>query len=424
VSRRATRTLALTAAALCVTAVAAGSASAAKVYVSGSAPVVAGGKSCAQPGFKTVQEGIAAAAGGTVNVCAGTYTEQVTITGPVKLNAVSGVGTATLQMPASPALSPTACDTKAGSEEQIDEVSICTTGAVSMTGITVEALVPLSSCQYGLNAIFVAGGATLKSTSQTIDGASTTLNSAKGCQHGIAVRVGSASKSETGHAKIKGATISGYEKNGPTVSGPSSTMSISSSTITGEGPSPYIAQNGIQIGFGGQGNVKTTSVSGNECEVASCGATGEQASGVLYFQAAPGNKLSGSTIKENDLGVYYASGSATVPASPDVTVSQDVLTSNRYEGVLLEEGRALLSADTINGSGRVGIDLYQASYQESSSQSSAKNMHISGQSEAAIKVESDKEPGDIAGRFEITSSTESGNGSLLINESNNFEVIF
>ena len=81
-------------------------------------------------------------------------------------------------------------------------------------------------------------------------------------------------------------------------------------------------------------------------------------------------------------------------------------------------------SDTINGSGRVGIDLFQYEGQKSASESTAKNMHISGQAEAAIKVESDKQPGDIPGKFVITNSTESGNGSVLINESNNFQVIF
>jgi hypothetical protein len=404
--------------------VATGAASAATVYVSNSSPVVIGGKSCAQPGFKTVQEGVIAAAGGTVNVCPGTYTEQVNIAAAVKLTAVSGVGTATLAMPASPAESPSVCDTKAGSEPQIDEISICTPATVTITGLNVEALIPLPSCTDGLNAIFVAGGGTLKASNMVINGASTTLEAAKGCQHGIAVRAGSASKEEVGHASLKGVTVKGYEKNGPTATGVGSTLAISSSTVTGEGPSPYIAQNGIEIAFGGGGTVKSTTVTGNDCNVASCGATGEQASGVLFFEAKPGSQVIGSTIRENDMGVYYASGESTVPANPEVSISKDVLTSNRYEGILLEEGKASLTSDTINGTGRVGIDLYQASYQTSSSESSATKMKISGQSEAAIKVESDKEPTDKPGKFVITKSTETGNGALLINESNNFEVIF
>jgi nitrous oxidase accessory protein NosD len=400
------------------------SAGAATIYVSASSPVVAGGKSCAQPDASTVQAGIAAAKGGTVDVCAGTYTEQIAITEPVKLTAVSGINTATLEMPAAAVDSTTACDTQEGLQQK-DEISICTGGKVSITGLDVKALIPLETCAEGLNGIFIGGGGTLKATSITVDGASTTLNAYKGCQHGVAIAVGSKTPAEVGHASLKNVTVTGYQKNGPTVRGKGSTMAISGSTITGEGPSPYIGQNGIEVAFGGKATIKSTSVSGNECSLPGiCGAEGEQASGVLFYEAAPGSSVSGSTVSENDLGVYYSSGSKTLPSAPEVSIAKDVLTSNRYEGVELEEGKASLKTLTINGSGRVGIDLYQADYQESASESVATAVKISGQSEAAIKVESDKQPGDIAGKFLITKSTETANGSLLINDSNNFEVIF
>jgi hypothetical protein len=398
-------------------------ASASTVYVSNSSPAVVGGKSCAQPDYGTVQAGIDAAKGGTVNICPGTYTEQIEISGAVKLTAVSGVGTATLAMPAEAANSKSSCDTKEGLEQK-DEISICTSGTVTMTGLDVEAIIPLATCQYGLYGIFIGDGGTLKATGDTIDGASTSLNADKGCQHGVAVEVGSKTPAEIGHATLKGVTVEGYEKNGPTVKSPGSTLSISGSTITGEGSSPYIAQNGVEVAYGGTATIKSSTVSGNECSIETvCGARAEQASGVLFYAAGAGSSLTSSTVRENDLGVYYASGKSFVPASAEVAISKDVLTSNRYEGVLLEEGKASLKSDTINGSGRVGIDLYQASYQTSASESSASSTKISGQAEAAIEVESDKEPSDIAGKFLITKTTATGNGSLLINESSNFEVI-
>jgi hypothetical protein len=421
-SRRTSRALALVVPTLCFMVVSVSAASASTVYVSNSAPVVAGGKSCAQPAASTVKAGIVAAAGGTVDICSGTYTEQIEISTGVKLKAVNGVGTATLAMPSNPATATSSCDTKEGLAQK-DEISICAAGTVSITGVNVEAIVPLETCGFGLNGIFVAGGATLDATSMSIDGASSSLNSFKGCQHGIAVDVGSASHNEVGHASLKSVTVDGYEKNGPTVSGAGSTLAITNSTITGEGPSPYIGQNGIEVAFGGKGNIKSTTVSGNECNVGSCGAEAEQASGVLFYEAAPASNVTSSKIEENDLGVYYAAGESN-PSSPDVTVSKNVLTSNRYEGVELEEGKASLSKDTINGSGRVGIDLFQYEGQFSASESAATKMTISGQSEAAIKVESDKKAGDIPGTFTITNSTETGNGQLLINDSNNFAVIF
>jgi len=422
-SRRSRRVLAVTLPVLCSLAITA-SADASKVYVSSNAPVVPGGRSCAQPAFNSVQAAIGAAgAGGTVEMCPGTYTEQISIIEPVKLTAVSGIGTAKLVMPAGAGDSTSACDTKEGLQ-QIDEISICTSGSVSITGIAVEAIIPLETCAGGLNAIFVGGGGTLKANGVTVDGASTSLNAYKGCQHGIAIEVGAAAQKEIGHAALKNVTVSGYEKNGPTVKYAGSTLTVTGSTITGEGPSPWIAQNGIEVAYGGQGTIKSSTVTANECDVASCGAEGEQASGVLFYQAAPGSTVGRSSVNDNDLGVYYASGSASVPASAEVTILKDLLTSNRYEGIDLEEGKASLNSDTINGSGRVGIDLYQYEGQLSASESTASSMKISGQSEAAIKVESDKLAGDPPGKFVITKSTETGNGSLLINDSNDFEVVF
>jgi hypothetical protein len=408
-------------------AVAASAADASKVFVSGSAPAVPGGKSCTEPRFNTVQAAVSSGAT-TIEVCSGTYTEQVAIAGPTKINAVNGTGSATLAMPESPSRSESACDTKSNEEEgplnQADEISICTSGTVSLTGIDVAAVIPLETCENGLNGIFIGGGGTLTASHISIDGAGSSVAAFKGCQHGIALRVGSASREEVGHAAVKSSTISGYEKNGPTVSGAGSTMSIKSSTITGEGPSPYIAQNGVQISFGGQGTVQSTTISGNECNAASCGPTGSQGAGVLFFEAAAGSKLMTSTVSSNDMGTYYASGSSTVPASADVTLQKDTLSGNRYEGVVLEEGKALLSGDTINGPGRVGIGLYQFEGALSASESSASKVAVNGQSEAAIKVESDKQPGDIPGKFTTTHFSHSGDGMVLINESNNFEVTF
>jgi hypothetical protein len=417
------RRVVVTFAGLCsLLAVTAASASAA--YVSQSAPPVAGGKSCVAPTYSTIQEAINAGAG-TVNVCPGTYTEQLSITKAVKLNAVNGAGTATVAMPAGAGFSTTSCDLAVG--EQKDEISICTSGTVAITGLNVEAIVPTAGCEtqiFDLNGIRVAGGGTLKATNVTINGASTSVAGLKGCQYGLAVAVGDAGiePAQVGHAILSKDTISGYQKNGPTVSGAGSTLTVSASTITGSGPSPDTAQNGIQVAFGGQGTIKTSTISGNECNVGSCGATGEQASGVLFYEAATGSKVVSSKIDENDLGAYYASGSATVPATPDVTLSKDVFTSNRYEGVLFEEGKASMVKDTINGSGRVGIDLFQAKYQNSAIESASTESKITGQSEASIIVESDKDAADKAGKFTFASGTAAA--PVLINESNNFEVIF
>jgi len=419
----------LTIAALAVAACAAlgagaATASASTLYVSNSAPPVVGGKSCAQPNYSAIQAAITAGgAGAVIKICPGTYTEQLEITNSVTLTAASGVGTATIAMPQAPAYSGTSCDILAH-PEQIDEISICTSGTVTINNLNVQALFPNATCAGELYGIFVGEGGTLKATGDTVDGASTTLPALKGCQTGVAIEIGNKTPAEVGHAVLKNLTIYGYQKNGPTVKSPGSTMTITGSTITGEGPSPDIAQNGIEVAYGAKGVVNTSSISGNECNVPVCAVNNEeQASGVLFYQSASGSNVTSSTITNNDIGAYYGSGSATVPAMPAFTLSKDGLTNNRYEGVVLEEGKASLKNDVINGTGKVGIDLVQLASQLSALNSSATSTKVEGQ-ETAIKVESDKSALDIPGKFTFATGTLSGNGTILVNESNNFEVIF
>jgi hypothetical protein len=405
----------------------AGSASAA-LFVSNTVPVVPNGKSCAQPAYSKVQAAIEAAApGATVNVCNGTYTEQLEIKQKVKLNAINGAGTATLAMPESFTLSTSACDTKTPLKN-VDEISVCTSTSedkVTITNLTIEALVPIACTPEALYGIFVAGPGTLKATNDTIIGANTTLAGDHGCQHGVAVDVGSKKAKEVGHAVLTGMNISDYEKNGPTVAEAGSTLTVSGSTITGAGPSTETAQNGFEV-FGGKGIVTNSTISGNECEEGgACGPeplTQTQSAGLLFIEPEAGSKVSGSHIQGNDMGAYYASVSNVVPAAPQVTMSKDVFTSNRYEGVLLEEGKASLGTFTINGSGNIGIDLLQANYQGSSSESSAIGGKIENQSKAAIEVSWDGES-DPPGKFKY-SGTFKGNASVLIDPSPNFEVIF
>jgi nitrous oxidase accessory protein NosD len=405
---------------------AAAGASAATLYVSNSAPVVAGGKSCAQPGYSAIQAAITAGgAGANISICPGTYTEQLAITKTAKLSAASGAGTATIAMPASPAKSTTECDTLEGLV-QTDAVSICAPGdVVTLTGLDVEAVVPIETCAGALNGIFVGEG-TLKATNVVVDGASTSLDAYKGCQHGVAIDVGSIEPTEVAHAVLKDVTVFGYEKNGPTVSGVKSTMSVTASKVTGEGSSPWIAQNGIQVAFGARGTIKSTTISGNECSIPGpCSATNleNQGTGVLFYEAATGSSVTNSTFQENDIGAYFDSTSEETAPSPEVTFTKDVLTSNRYEGFVLEQGKALLSKDTINGSGDVGIDLVQSKTQTAPSESSATHTKVEDQAEAAIKVESDKSSEDKPGSFDFTDGTFSGDATVLDNESNNFEVV-
>jgi hypothetical protein len=407
-------------------------ANAASVYVSNSTPVVPGGKSCTQPNYSTVQGAIDALksiSNPTINVCPGTYTEQLTIKKALKLSVAGTAGSAKVVLPASPADTKTECDEAPGTGEfqpDQDAISICTPGTVSITGLTVEAKWAGNVCDDSLYGILVAGGATLKASNVTIDGAGAfPIN---GCQGGVGIQVGMhwTKPAEVGHATLKGVTVTNYQKNGITIEGKGSTATIGTTTVKGAGETTQIAQNGIQVSGGGQAKIKSSKISGNECDNANCGPEGfsqSQSTGLLFFGAATGSSVTSSTLEGNDIGAYYYSESESQPASPELLLSKDAFTGNRYEGVVLDQGDASLKSDTIGGPSEVGIEIYQYAAQSLASQSSASNVKIEGVG-TGVRVASDKAAGDKPGQFKFSKSTFTNDTTVLNNESSNFEVIF
>ena len=60
--------------------------------------------------------------------------------------------------------------------------------------------------------------------------------------------MGATGAAATGH--IKNSSIRKYQKNGVVVSGPGVSVNVNGNTVTGEGPTTRIAQNGIQVSRG------------------------------------------------------------------------------------------------------------------------------------------------------------------------------
>ncbi|MGA2007337.1 MAG: hypothetical protein ABSH27_07220 [Solirubrobacteraceae bacterium] len=390
--------------------------------------------SCATASYNTIQSAInVAPVGATINICAGTYTEQLTITQSVSLVAVGAV---TVQLPASPANSETACDNAPGNgpyEPDQDGVVICGTATVNITGITVDAAWAANTCSDSLYGILVAGGATLNFTSSSVTAAGAVpLN---GCQGGVGIQVGMAwtTPVEVGHATLRDDSISGYQKNGITVDGTGSSADIDDTTVTGIGATTQIAQNGIQISNGAFGAIAGSTITGNECDYPSvCGSDmlyDTQSVGVLFYGPAPGSSVTASKIDNNDEGVYNEEDSPRAPALPVVSINGDTL-SNRYEGVVLDQGWAAITGDSISG-GNVGIGVLQYSSltfppdfgQTYAANGTATLDVIRGAAVAAVQVESDDAPtGDYRGALTVILSDLRGNAARVVNNSLNYSV--
>ncbi len=379
--------------------------------------------SCAHPKYSSIQEGLSSTAA-EVNVCNGTYTEQLRIEHSVTL---AGNG-ATVDVPATPQKSETSCDAASeagdGLEDQ-DLISICTPGIVKIAGLNVHAIWPGSpdgpgeSCAYNLYGILVAGGADLQLHSTTVTGAApSTIN---GCQYGVGIQVGMsyAVPAQAGVAKLTSDVVSGYQKNGITIDGTGSSAKIVSVGVTGAGETAVIAQNGIGVQLGAKATISGAIISANECDNPSCGPevlTQYQAEGVYFYGAAAGSSLKSSRLSANDAGVEAYDTGSTAPGKAPVTILENRFTDNRYAGILLNQGLTKASGNEISG-GDVGIEAIQLAGAPFGTVGSGSEDTITGASQWALEGVSDLTAGDQPSSLTISKSAISGNPGPTVEES-------
>jgi hypothetical protein len=216
-------------------------------------PSVAGlDTSCTFPGFNTIQAAVAASnPGDTIVVCSGVYDEQVTVGKNLTL---AGSGNAIIQAPA--ALVP-----DANGKNEVVEVN--NGASVTMSGFTVAG--PSAGGQELDTGIAVHNGATLDLSNTTVRGIHDNPTFT-GAQHGEGIRVGTPRYDTTpqvGHATINNVAVLDYQKNGIVIAGTGSTGKITNTTVTGQGQTPVIGENGVEVVDGAAATLSTTTMRDN-----------------------------------------------------------------------------------------------------------------------------------------------------------------
>src|SRR6202000_1978525 len=193
-----------------------------------------------QGGYTTIQSAINAASNGdTILIGAGTYQEQVLVNS--KNGTTEGVrGKVTGEAPDSTSLH---ASFNAGGQDKYAVIGV-ENGDVTIDNLTVDGL------GQG-NAPGAAGGDfngnAYRNASGEITGSSVTgiIDSPfDGAQHGNAIAAFDTNGS-TQNLEIDNNTISDFQKNGMKLSGDGLTVDVHGNTVTGEGATSTIAQNGI-----------------------------------------------------------------------------------------------------------------------------------------------------------------------------------
>jgi hypothetical protein len=308
--------------------------------------VVVGSCKTGLTSYSTIQSAVnAVPAGSTVEVCPGTYPEQVTINGKslTVIGVLSGTTDAAVLIPPSGGLAANAIDFsgKPVAAQLFVENAI----GVTISHLTVDgAGNALSGCGTNLIGIYYqnSSGKIMDDVArnQILD------PSDQGCGVGLGIDVESDSGAPA--VTIANNSIHNYQKNGITAGGPGTgggpVMTITGNTVVGIGATPAIAQNGIQIGFGATGKVTGNFVID---DIYTGGTVG--ASGILIY-ASTGITASSNSVESTQFGIAAASDPASGPADNSIINSNHIGGTRTFDAIDLCSNGNTADSNAISGS--------------------------------------------------------------------------
>lgn len=287
------------------------------------------------PGMSIQQAVDAAVSGDTINVAAGTYTEQVFIGKSLHLIGENR-DTTIIQAPAT---------IPVASSPDSTVVKIFGAGVdVELTGFTIAGPGPGGCGTIGEGIVVRDDAHANIHDNKILDIRDEPFS---GCQNGVAIMVGRTSWSTSGTADITNNIISGFQKNGIAVINTGSSANISGNTITGAGATTVIAQNGIQISGGA-----SATITGNTVEDISWTLNASWVSTGFLLSDAGTVNMSGNTISDTQVGVYSI--------NTDGTYSNNIITATSagtgtppagIYGLILDGGTVTATGNTMTNDG-------------------------------------------------------------------------
>jgi parallel beta-helix repeat protein len=292
-----------------------------------------GSTECPNAQFNSIQAAVdAASPGAMIKVCAGTYTEQVTI--PPGKDDLTLYSVPDLQAIIHAPLAFVG-----------HKAIVWVNGAQNATirHFTIEGpgSGPCDSIEEGVRVD--AGGSALITDNHITNIHDTPFG---GCQNGIGIRIGRNADSTYASATIVHNLIDNYQKGGIVVDGqlasgaPASHAEVAYNQVQGVGPTPAIAQNGIQVSRGAVANVHNNTVTGNAYAPQTVTSVGI----LLFEDSSPDTQVSHNDVYANDEGIgLYTTTNTTISHNnahdnlsgdglfADTDTAGNVISYNRFE---------------------------------------------------------------------------------------------
>jgi nitrous oxidase accessory protein NosD len=277
---------------------------------------------CPNAAFTQIQAAINAAnPGDHIRICPGTYAEQLTIAKPLNIDADNGailqpgpiVQNTTSLFDASPIAT---------------AILVADTTDVSIRGLIVDGINNgVSQCGPDLIGIMFrnASGAVADSAIKSF----TLRAGLAGCQSGTGIFVQSGA-GQTSTVSIDNCTIHDFQKNGVTGNEIGTTVFVQRNVVTGIGPTPAIAQNGIQIGFGAKGAIRRNIVTNSLYSLCTAVATCQAVATDILVTQSDGIEVSGNKAGLSQVPIFIDGNRACV--FDNKTFAVNVFDDIRIEG--------------------------------------------------------------------------------------------
>jgi hypothetical protein len=300
---------------------------------------------CPNAGFSTIQSAVnAASPNDRINVCPGTYAEQVKVTKPLT---IQGIEVANQHLSLIMPTAVVANSTSTATGFPIAAIVLVEgTDRVTLTHLAVDgANNALGDCATNLVGIYYrnASGTINDVAVRNIELAPALF----GCQVGFGILVQSGGGGRS-RVEILDSSIHDYQKNGIVASEAGTEVFVSRNAVSGVGATPLIAQNGIQISFGAKGIVENNSVINhiysqctavNNCSFVS--------TNILIFQS-DGVRVFGNTTGNAQVNIFYSGDRGEVHFN---TIQQSPV----FDGVALIGNNNRAFGNSVKNSGSEGF---------------------------------------------------------------------
>ena len=304
---------------------------------------------CQSPQYQTINAALAAAKpGDTIQVCPGTYAEQVVLTESVALTGVS-FGTA------QPIIKPTSVPTTRPSLLGDNPVAaaIIVDGTVAGTVARISHLViDLSSVNVASCVPFLAGVYLRATTIGFID--TVTIQNVRvagdpTCNSGVGLYIESGQTGEVlgiptispARVNVLNSQFTGYQKAGLVANGPRTIVVVKGGQAVGDGATVGAVQYGYQLGYGAKGKITQVTTSQDQSFLA-----GKAAAGVLVFDGVRVSVRKGtmSNAQEGVLGV-----------ADGVRIKKTSFSDMTGDGIVFLGNGNIATSNLIEGSGVSGV---------------------------------------------------------------------